>query len=137
MDSQIHGGGLPIGWACQYRITETHRLLPSAIRRSANNPPFTILPSDFRTENVVIDDANKILVLTTEDTKNTEGSDRINRIDSCSLVPRSRETSGSFESVRSCARTSRYGFHPATATTGRFSNGLTQFVEGAITTAAC
>ncbi len=46
------------------------------------------------------------------------------------------ETSGFSESVRGCARTSRYGFHPTTATTGKFSNGLTQFVEGAITTAA-
>jgi hypothetical protein len=33
------------------------------------------------------------------------------------------------------ARTSRYGFHPATTKTGRFSSGLTQYVEGAITTA--
>ena len=41
MDAQIRGGGLPIGRACQYRITGTHRLLPSAIRH--------------RTENVIID----------------------------------------------------------------------------------
>ena len=31
--------------------------------------------------------------------------------------------------------TSCYGFHPATTATGRFSYGLTQFVEGGITTA--
>jgi hypothetical protein len=40
------------------------------------------------------------------------------------------------EPVGGRARTSCYGFHPVTTTTGRFSNGLTQFVEGAITTAA-
>src|SRR5215469_193059 len=55
MDGQIHGDELPMGGAHQYRITGTHRLLPSAIRRSENNPDFTILPSDFREENVVID----------------------------------------------------------------------------------
>src|SRR6266481_5247085 len=55
MDAQIRGGELPIGRACQYRITGTHRLLPSAIRQSENNPLFTILSSDFRTENVIID----------------------------------------------------------------------------------
>jgi hypothetical protein len=34
------------------------------------------------------------------------------------------------------AKPSCYGFHPVTTTTGRFSNGLTQFVEGSITAAA-
>src|SRR5882757_1613989 len=40
-----------------------------------------------------------------------------------------------FRRVGSRARTSCYGFHPVTTKTGRFSSGLTQFVEGAIATA--
>jgi len=54
---------------------------------------------------------------------------------SCSLVPRSQETSRSREAVGGRARTSCYGFHPVTTTTSGFSNGLTQFLEGAITIA--
>src|SRR5438093_13156606 len=51
----MHGGELPIGWARQYRIARTHRLLPSALDRSAVNSTLGLLPSDFRTKNVVTD----------------------------------------------------------------------------------
>jgi len=64
-----------------------------------------------------------------------EQSETAATYNSCSLVPRSRETSRSGEPVGGRARTWCYGFHPVTTKTGRFSDGLTQFVEGAITTA--
>ncbi len=49
---------------------------------------------------------------------------------------RVQDTSRSAEPVRGRARTSCYGFHPVATKTGRFSNGLTQLVEGSTTTAA-
>ena len=52
-------------------------------------------------------------------------------------LPTRIATSGFSESVRGCARNVALRLPiPATATTGRFSNGLTQFVEGGYTTAA-
>jgi hypothetical protein len=41
-----------------------------------------------------------------------------------------------FPEYRLAAKPSRYGFHPVATKTGRFSNGLTQLVEGSISTAA-